>query len=837
MTAYDVLAHVVWECSALPVNAVGNPAELEDLTARGGVTWMPASVPGTAADALVRAGAPIEAVASRNFDGEDWWFRTGFTEALELGSYILRLEGLATIAEVWADDELVSTSASMFERREVDLKTPPRALCVCFRALEPLLVSRRPRPRWKTPRVPNLGLRWFRTSLTGRLRGGVDTPAIIGPWKPITLHKRRAVELESIVLNSEMDADVGVVRVEGVLRSIDGAPEGCVLDVGETRVSAATVAVGDGGHRFKAEVRIAGVARWWPNGYGAQRCYQVRLVCSAAEAEMVLFERTIGFRTVRQASAEDGFRLVVNDVDVFCRGAVIADVSISDPAQGGGEMRSHLSRLAGSGVTMVRIPGETVWPSEAFYDLCDELGLLVWQDCMLSSFDPPADDGFVRVFCDEVESNLLRAQAHPSVAVISGGSEIEQSATYAGLGRDQRHVEMLHRDVAKIVAKVLPGVVFVANSPIGGALNTHPRSGVAHYFGVGAYRRELTDFRMSDVRFAAECLAFAAVPERQSLRKEFGIVVPALECDDWMLGVPRDVGADWDFEQVRDHYVELLFRVGAASLRRDDPDRYLELGRATVAHLVTSAFSEWRRPASRCAGALVYTSRDSMRGPGFGLVDAIGEPKSGLYALAATCGSIAVLATDEGLSGVDLHFLNDAGEHVCGRARVRVFDIDGRLVEEADRDVAVEPHSGVTISCDDLLGGFRDLTWAYRFGRRLYDTLLVDWTANDGTLLGQCTFLLNGQARSREELGMQALVECSVDGTMNVTVTTQRLAQWVSIDVPGYRPSLSWFHLAPQQALTIGLIQLPGGGPATFRGEASVRAINAIAPVILELPS
>ena len=89
----------------------------------------------------------------------------------------------------------------------------------------------------------------------------------------------------------------------------------------------------------------------------------------------------------------------------------------------------------------------------------------------------------------------------------------------------------------------------------------------------------------------------------------------------WKAGVPRDAGSGWDFDDVRDHYLALLYGVDPGELRRADPDRYLELSRAVTGEVMAQVFGEWRRGASPCGGGLVLWLRDLVPGAGWGVLD------------------------------------------------------------------------------------------------------------------------------------------------------------------------------------------------------------------------
>jgi beta-mannosidase len=153
------------------------------------------------------------------------------------------------------------------------------------------------------------------------------------------------------------------------------------------------------------------------------------------------------------------------------------------------------------------------------------------------------------------------------VVAFCGGSEVEQQAAMFGAPRESWTNDFFSDSLPRLLAKHAPGAAYWPSTPTGGALPFHVGEGLAHYYGVGAYRRPLEDVRLARVKFTPECLGFSNVPEGENLRKlsEAGTVPPHDPA--WKRGVPRDTGPGWDFEDVRDHYLERLYGIDAAELR------------------------------------------------------------------------------------------------------------------------------------------------------------------------------------------------------------------------------------------------------------------------------
>jgi beta-mannosidase len=822
----DALAGSLWECLSCPPDAVDAPGGFE----AGPWSWMPARVPGTAAAALRDRGSWEWGGDDRAvLDGSDWWFRCTFDvpPADGPGEWELEFGGLATIADAWLNGAHLLHSENMFLSHRVPVGGlgSRNVLLMRFAALEPRLAQRRPRPRWRSVMLRSQNLRWFRTTLLGRYPGWAHSGAPVGPWRPVRLRRvDGVVTVRERHLEARVDGDDGVVEVRVVL---DGVAIGTGVELRVGDQSSPGVVVDRGGEPVvEARVRLPAAPRWWPHTHGGQPRSRVRLVVGETEIELAM----VGFRTVSVDRDDGGFTVSVNGVPIFCRGASWMPpdaVALHAPAAA---VRDSLQAMVDAGMNMVRLPGYSVYEDGAFWDACDELGILVWQDCMIAGFDPPQDPGFDEDLQRELTQQLGALQGRPALAVLCGSNDCQQQAAMFGLPAERRRIPVLEEAVPALAERLLPAVPYLVSSPTGGDLPFDPAVGVATYFGVGAYLRPVSEVRSAGVRFAAECLAFSTPPESATVDRRFGSDAVAGHHPAWKSAVPRDSGRSWDFEEVRDRYVTAVFGVDPFEVRYADPERALDYARAAVAHVMSTVLTEWRCRRSACAGALVLNWQDIGVGAGWGLLDAYGAPKAPWFALGRVLAPVAVLLTVDGLSGLGLHVVNDGPAPVRGDLRITLFDLAGMAIEEAATAVEVPGRSQEGWSTAAVLDGFRDLTDAYRFGPPAFDVVRVQLEI--GGVTSEAIHLPGGAGRTIEaDLGLEATASRAGDH-WQVTVRTRRFAQWVAIDVPGFRPGDSWFHLAPGAQRAVVLRAVGTEGPPRGR----VRALNGLrsVPIMVE---
>ena len=788
-----------WALACCPPDTARHPRELP-----AGLAWHAAAVPGHAGQTL--AGADLDAC--------DVWYR-GAVPPGPAGRRI-RFNGLATLAEAWIGDRPLLRSESMFVAREAALPDGAESgapLWLRFRAL--VAPPDLPRARWRTGFVRHAFLRGIRSTLAGRLEGAARGP-IVGPWRPIEVltplpglprfgAPRIAVEL---------DAD-GTGHLGLRLPLLDAeADTRCTL-----HIATHDMPLHRDGPALRGAISLPGVAPWWPHSHGEPALHDLAL--SFGNTLRTPLGR-VGFRRIELDRGADrrGFALRINGVPVFCRGAAWASPDTAAPLV-------LLTRARDAGLNMIRLPGTGCYADAAFHDACDTLGLLVWQDFMFARLDYPAADPRFRAAVGAEARQLLDSlQGRPSLAVLCGGSEVAQQAAMLGLPEDAWSSPLFDEQLPALCAALRPDAPYVPNAPCGppGELPFRLDSGIAHDFGVGGYLRPLSHARDAGTRFAAACLAFSHIPDADALRRLGHLPgTPG-----WKAGIPRDAGAAWDFEDVRDHYLRDLYRVDPALLRREDPERWLALSRAATAEAVEACFAAWRRPDSGCGGALLIALQDGAAGAGWGVLDEAGRPKPAWYALRRAARPVQLLLLDEGLNGVALHLLNETSEPIAATLAIECWR-GATSVARGRRPVLMPARGTLSFAGEALFGGFFDAMGHWRFGpldhEAVFARLDADGADEDAPPLAWATLFPRGRGLPPRDPGLTALL--LPDDSLRLA--TSAFAETVTIeDEAGFLPTENGFHLPPGRPWRIALRP---GRAARSRPYGRITALNGLAGI------
>ncbi|MES2788091.1 MAG: glycoside hydrolase family 2 protein [Planctomycetota bacterium] len=789
-----------WSCSAHRPGEVTQPQQLINSTSE----WLPAEVPSTVASVLNSAGR-WSFEEPTDIDAQDWWFRTTFQAPKRAGNAprSLCFDGLATLAEVWLNGALILTADNMFRAYRVDVSETLEAeneLAIRFRSVAEELKKKRPRPRWKTNLIAHQQLRWHRATLQGRIPGWSPTAQAIGPWRDIRL-ECAPVSLHEVHLQTTLIGTTGVVslhaRVATTIR-----PDRVLLKVSGQLAELAIQSDAEG-FFVSGELQIESPLLWWPHTHGRPELHLCEVVIESGGEPVSVYRSDIGFRQLEVQTTGE-FGISVNGQPIYCRGACW---TVSDllTLTGTSESLLHDLRLArDAGINMLRVGGTMTYESDRFYRLCDELGILVWQDFMFANMDYPVDDpNFKQNVTEEATQQVRRLAAHPCVAVYCGNSEIEQQAAMLGMPRDLWRNSWFGEDLPALCAANHPGTAYVPSTPSGGGLPFHTSSGVTHYYGVGAYLRSPGELRQADVKFTPECLGFANIPDPQTVDQITGGALPVIHDPKWKSRVPRDTGAGWDFEDVRDHYLRELYGVDPVQLRSWNMTRYLELSRTVPGEMMFRVFAEWRSSHSRNRGGLVWFYKDLWPAAGWGVVDSNGIPKAAYYYLKRSWQNRQLTLTDEGLNGLHLHLINETTKPCTGSVEVVLLKEPNIVVARQEMAFELAGNSQKTLSADEILGSFYDVTYAYRFGPPHHDVVVVTWYDTNRQVVSEACHFIRRRDPALGAVSLEGSAEKISDTEYRVALQADRFIHSVRLSARGFLPDDNYFHLPPERLKTV----------------------------------
>lgn len=760
---------------------------------------IPAPVPGTVAQALEAAGR-FDRTQPVELETRDFWYLLDLAGEAP-GAARLVFEGLATVSEVYLNGERIVDGRSQFVTHDIPVTLAGGdTLAIAFRALTPHLRASGPRAKWRPQMITPPGMRMVRATLLGHMPGWCTDIHAVGPWRAVHLLREGGVEVEDLRISASLSAEgEGLL---GLSFRFSGRAGDLRILCGEAMTPVTIAPEG----RLHASLSIENVQPWWPHSHGTSALYPLSLVVDGRQIPL----GKVGFRNIELDRGADGrgFGIMVNGIPVFCRGAVWTSADIVDLPGGRAAYEPWLRLARDAGMNMIRVGGTMAYETRDFFDLCDELGIMVWQDFMFANFDYPASDPeFAALVRREAEDLLGSLQGSPSLTVLCGGSEIYQQAAMMGLPARAWAGPITEEILPKAYEALRPDVIYVPNTPFGGAMPFSPNEGITHYYGVGAYCRPLDDARRANVRFSAESLAFAQVPEQATL--DAHLAVPPVHHPEWKARVPRDRGASWDFEDVRDHYLQDLYGFDPARLRREDPARYLEFSRAVTAEVTEATYAEWRRPGSTCRGALVWTLQDLLPGAGWGVIDSTGLPKPVWHAMRRAFRPIQLVFSDEGTNGLYVHAINETEEALSATVELSALRHGAQPVVSGRRELLLQPRGHASFAATEIFGAFFDTTYAFRFGPPAHDVTVGRLIVADRELASAFHFP-RGRKEALHAANLVVEAGADQDGAF-VRLSTERLAQSVSLAFPGFLPDDNWFHLAPGATKTVRLN--PFGSP------------------------
>jgi beta-mannosidase len=635
----------------------------------------------------------------------DWRYRTTINGSNHHDRVDLVFTGLDTFAEVAIDGIDVGRAANMHRSYRFDtgalLAAPgEHELTVTFRSATRAADATRQREGdWPSSSfdrpfnyVRKMACAW------GWDWGPWLTTA--GIWRPATLHAWDAARLDSVRPVSRLlagsEGDHGAVTVTGTVertRDVVLTAEAWLVDPHGAEVATATATIAPGDRDVRLDLDAGPVERWWPVGHGAQPLYSLtlRLVSGERGARVVLDEwrRRVGFRTVRLDTSADAtgsaFTFVVNERPLFVRGVNwIPDDPF--PSRVTSERYHHRLRQAvDANVSMLRVWGGGIYEDDAFYDACDELGLLVWQDFLFACAAYPED-----LLADEVEAeardNVERLMTHPSLALWNGNNEniwgyfdwdwqpaLQGKPWGAGF-----YFDVLPR----VVADIDPGRPYWPGSPYSGSMAVAPNAdahGCIHEWSVWN-QLDYSRYRDRTPRFVAE-FGWQAPPTWATLRASISDN-PLTPSSPGMLHHQKALDGNGKLERGLAHHVEVP----------SDFDTWLWAMQLNQARALRTGVEHFRSLRGTCMGTIWWQLNDCWPVTSWAVVDGGGRRKPAWYALGEAYAPRLLTIQPRGGELV-LFAVNDSAESWPLDGAVIRWTFDGAAIAEAEVSLSVAPWS------------------------------------------------------------------------------------------------------------------------------------------------
>ena len=719
-----------WSFRLLPGNAQGK-AHPE------AAQWRPASVPGAVHTDLLAArripdpyaGAPE---AGLQWIGlADWEYQARFdvdAATLARAHAELVFEGLDTFAEVSLNDQplLRADNSHRTWRAPVQgrLRASGNVLRVVFRSpISTLLPSVQAMPHKIAGNYPSPYGDEPRDAMVGNFvrKPGYHFGWDWGPryvtagiWRPVRLESWNAQRITDVaVQTTALDAQRAALLVQVEVETAAARQARVQVDMldPDGRVAATVeqaTALRAGVQVLSVPVQLAQPRRWWPVGHGEQARYTVRARVDdgsrdAAERSIRTGLRTVELRRENDAKGGQGFAFVINGVPIFAKGANVIPFDMFPARVDPARIRRELTAARDANMNMLRNWGGGYYEDDAFFDIADELGLLVWQDFMFGGgMQPGYDPAFRANVVAEARDNVRRLRGHPSVVLWCGNNEEETAWKDWGHGRDlkaadpafaarvwQGYVDLFGNDLRRVVAEDGLGVPYWSSSPsndLDTVANDSTR-GDKHYWQVwGNPALPVQAYLRETPRFMSE-YGLQAWPVLRTLE---GIIpVDELRVDSDTVRAHQKFMAGEGNQRLL-QYVEREF-----GTPRDFPD-FVYLSQVMQAEGIALAALHHRASRPYTMGSLYWQLNDVWPGASWSSIDYAGRWKALHFHAKRFFADHAVAALrDEGVTRVSL--LNDLQQPLKAQWRLRVMDVDGRQVSQQQHAVTVPALSALDV--------------------------------------------------------------------------------------------------------------------------------------------
>lgn len=793
--------------------------------------WYPATVPGVVHTDLLQNKIiedPFFRLNERGLqwiDKEDWVYETCFTLAADMmrkENMELVFEGLDTYADVYLNDECILKADNMFRRWSIPVRQYIREenniLKVYFHSPVKIDV-----PKWdalpyqypaSNDQSENGGLFNKKISIFARKAGyhyGWDWgPRLVtsGIWRPVYIRAWSDLRINDVFIEQkevgagraviaghvELDADKDM---DGVLVTITDEATGRVLGEWQADLKRGT-------NRVTVDFVLHKPKLWWSNGLGEPFLYRFRTDIIAGGELLDSKTERVGIRSLKVVHQPDKdghtFYIELNGRPVFAKGANYIPLDNFLPRVTPENYKRTILDAAGVNMNMLRVWGGGIYENDVFYDLCDEHGIMIWQDFMFACSMYPAEGALLDNIHQEAVDNVKRLRNHACIALWCGNNECQdawlgwgwkceierQNKEYADKIWAQ-YRQQYHVTLPGVVREYAPGTFYWPSSPFAfeGEMSG-TTDGDRHYWSVWHGKAPISDYDSEKSRFFSE-YGFQSFPEFDSVKRY------APYPEDW------DIRSEVMMSHQRggDHANGLIETYLLNEYKKPRDFRaFLYMNHVLQGDAIKTAIESHRRQMPYNMGTLFWQHNDCWPVASWASRDYYGRWKAQHYYTRKVYDDILISPVVEG-DDLKVYAVSDRLENTSGRLQLQVCQFDGTVVHHWGKSVGISGNdSRVCFSAPlaKLLEGANRGTVYVR----------VDYTDKSGRVYHNNYCLGKQKDMDYPKVDLQTEVR-SIEGGYEVTVSADKFARAVCLSVADNESVYSdnYFDVQPKSSVQV----------------------------------
>jgi beta-mannosidase len=632
-----------------------------------------------------------------------WIYQNTFSVSRELlarENVDLVFEGLDTYAAVSLNGTPLLKADNMFRHWRVGCRSILRAgentLEIKFASPINKILSRLRKEKYPLPAVSDQGEKTSPYTRKAPYQYGWDwAPRLVtsGIWKPVYLEAWDGVRISDFYVQ-QVSTTAGLAQLQAQLELESTTTSRAQIIIqektGEIPKAQETIQLIPRRQLVRLEISVPEPKLWWPNGLGPQFLYQLEARVAVNRKVVDRSTVKIGLRTVELRQQPDawgkGFQFVINGNPIFAKGGnwVPAD---SFPSRITRDRYQYLLRSCQDAhMNMIRVWGGGIYEKDDFYDLCDEMGLLVWQDFMFSCTLYPADGEFLDNVRAEAADNLKRLRNHPCLTLWCGNNEVETG--WFDWGWKKKYPGQFWEDYQRLFLDLLhqactmldPSRPYWSSSPSSNREDqpNSERSGDTHFWGVWHGDLPINAYRQHFPRFLSE-YGFQALPALETLKsfarpEELSLNCPAL------LAHQKDRSGNRRILEYASRYFP----------QPRDFESLVYLSQVLQADAIKTGAEHLRQSMPRSMGSLLWQIDDCWPAISWSSIDYYGRWKALHYAAKRFYNDLLVSFREEE-GQVQVLVVSDKRESVPLTLHIRLLDFEGQSLLEIQRRVSMGP--------------------------------------------------------------------------------------------------------------------------------------------------